>query len=141
MECNGCTLCCELFPVKWLNKPPNTICKFCDKGCTIQDTKLEECRNFDCIYIQDELDMELRPDKTGVVFEPITTRIYFGTYKTPKVWESPIVKKYIDNLNGEGISVLFSSFNDKREIKIFTTKGHTEDGVLKVVRMIELKRR
>ena len=141
MKCGECTLCCELFPVKWLNKPPNTICKYCNNGCVIHTTKPKECTNFDCLYILHKLKPELRPDKIGIVFEDITTKIYLGTYKISKVWNDPIVKEYIEYLNKKGISVLLSSFHNENEIKIFTTKGHTKKGVLKVLKIIESKRR
>lgn len=140
MNCGNCTLCCELFPVQWLNKPPNTACKFCDKGCTIHNTKPEECTSFDCLYILHELDPELRPDKTGIVFEDVTTRIYLGTYKTLNSWETPVVKDYIEELNKKGISVLLNSFNDENETKVFTAMGHTEEGVIKVSKIIAEKR-
>lgn len=140
-KCDKCSLCCELFPVKWLNKAPLKKCKYqCKLGCAIQETKPDECSNFDCLFIQQELETELRPDKIGVVFEDVTTRIYLGTYKTPRVWENPIVKKYIEYNNKKGISILFSSFYLPNEIMIFATEEHTEEGVLRVATNLAKKR-
>lgn len=136
-ECGDCTLCCELFEVKWLNKPINTKCKFCDKGCLIQDTKEDECRNFDCLYIESDMDESLRPDKIDVLFEKITTKIYLALnhYNNPKAYNSAIVLKYIKKLNLEGISVIASSYTSEPN-KAFLAKGHEEEKIESIINNI-----
>ena len=80
MECGECTACCTAFPVKRLGKEAFTDCKHCDKGCNIQDTKPDECRNFNCAYIQSKIDdINLRPDKCGVIFEKVDNENFFCT--------------------------------------------------------------
>jgi hypothetical protein len=79
-ECGECTLCCDLFEIKWLNKPINTKCIYCDKGCKIYDSKPKECTDFNCMYIQVEnISEDLRPDKCKVIFEKKSDTQILGT--------------------------------------------------------------
>jgi hypothetical protein len=79
-NCGGCTLCCELFPVEWLAKPPNTHCAYeCEAGCAIHDTKLAECSDFECAWLQSGAPDALRPDRCGIVFEKLSDRLFYGT--------------------------------------------------------------
>ena len=119
-----CTMCCDIFPVKWLNKPANTICKYCDKGCTIHDAKQSECTDFNCAYIQMEaVHIDLRPDKCGVIFEKITRRIFIGTYN-PKKEKSIIAAKQIKSFFNQGISVIMISSMQDKKPEILLSKGH-----------------
>lgn len=79
-ECGSCTACCYAFPVKWMDKPMNTACQYCDNGCTIQSTKPDECRDFDCSWRQSNVDNpKLRPDRCGIIFEKTKDDEFFGT--------------------------------------------------------------
>ena len=51
-NCDGCTLCCKLMPIKSENKLAFEWCKFCNpkEGCTIYDTRYEECKVYQCLW-------------------------------------------------------------------------------------------
>lgn len=51
-SCDRCTLCCKVMRVQELAKPKSTWCPHCaiGKGCTIYETRPEECRGFFCGY-------------------------------------------------------------------------------------------
>jgi len=58
-SCDGCTLCCKLFPVPALEKPANVWCKHCikDTGCGIHTdpSRPELCGQFLCGYIREPM--------------------------------------------------------------------------------------
>lgn len=134
MECGNCTLCCELLPIVELNKPESTLCGYCtsNKGCNIYNTRPQSCIDFKCLYnLSDEMDIELRPDNTDVIFEKITEDIYLGLVNPKNLiaWKSKVVQDYIDTLYNRGISVVISSFTqDTKKYKI--AKNHTPKYVI-----------
>lgn len=68
--CSDCTMCCKILGVKELNKEPNENCVHCNagKGCQIYETRPQTCREFNCLWLQNELmPEEMRPDRTHVV--------------------------------------------------------------------------
>ena len=125
MECGECTLCCDLFPVKWLNKPANTKCVHCDLGCKIHDTKPAECTDFDCAYVQMEnIPIDLRPDKCGIIFEKLDDKIFYGTVNhNAKI--SDFGKGQINAFLKQGYSVILASLKEK-EPKFFINEEHNE---------------
>lgn len=71
-ECGDCKLCCKLLGVVELNKPPNKWCPHCNVkgtggGCTIYDTRPPNCREFECGWLANNGDPELRPDRIHIV--------------------------------------------------------------------------
>ena len=81
-ECGSCNYCCEVLPIPEIQKPQSVLCKNCTetKGCDIYNSRPQSCKNFDCLYLQsDDMDVSLRPNECGVMFEKVTTKIYFGT--------------------------------------------------------------
>ena len=125
MECGDCTLCCTMFPVDWLNKPINQDCIHCDKGCVIQDTKPAECSDYNCMYTQAKnISPNLRPDRCGVIFDKITTKIIYGVLD-PNNEASEIVKKQIAGFNEQGFSVIMASIK-KRNNGYFISPAHKE---------------
>jgi hypothetical protein len=136
-NCGSCTLCCELLPIKELKKPASVLCSNCTlgKGCNIYSKRPESCRNFDCLYIQsDEMDISLRPNECGVMFEKVTTKIYFGTELPKKVgsWKELKLFNYIKSLNDKGISIVISSFSNTPN-KFFLAEGHKKEIVEKII--------
>jgi hypothetical protein len=64
-SCGTCTMCCKLYPVPVMDKPPHVWCRECKpgKGCGIWDTRPQFCRDFHCHYILDaEVGEDWRPD-------------------------------------------------------------------------------
>lgn len=125
MSCGECTACCTLFPVKWLNKGINTPCIHCDKGCLIQDTKPDECRDFNCAYIQSGATNEkLRPDNCGIVFEKVSDRIFYGTV-IPEAKITDYAKGQVNAFVKQGFSVVLASLNETSN-KFFINIDHDE---------------
>lgn len=130
-RCGGCTVCCDILPVKWLNKPKNTKCLHCiiNVGCNIQSTKEDECRDFDCSYVQsNKSNIQLRPDKCGIMFEKITDNIFYGTV-VPDIKIKDVAKDQINSFQSQGYSVILYSFNESKPL-IFLAENHIETEIL-----------
>ena len=106
--CGECTLCCDLLPVKWLDKPANTTCVHCDKGCLIHETKEEECVSFECSWLQSNVDNDqLRPDRCGVVFEKVDDKTFYGNVVLGgKI--SDLARRQMQNFVDQGYTVRLS---------------------------------
>lgn len=108
MECGDCTLCCDLLYIKELNKPSNTLCTFCDKGCTIHNGKPKECASFKCAYYQMKVASEkMRPDNCGVIFEKLEDDLMFGSVN-PKHKDFSFIQGQIQFFLKEGINVVLA---------------------------------
>lgn len=130
MKCGECTLCCDLFPVKWLDKPMNTSCVHCDIGCKIHETKPSECSDFNCAYVQmEKANIELRPDNCGVIFEKLSDNIFFGTLN-PNTTLTEFGKKQVYNFVKQGYSVVLASIK-KTTNKFFINENHIEEEIRK----------
>jgi hypothetical protein len=73
--CGTCTLCCKLVAVDALGKGPAEWCVHCKPGtgCRIYETRPEECRTFNCVWLMDtRLGPEWKPDRSKLVL--ITAR-------------------------------------------------------------------
>lgn len=82
-DCGSCSLCCNIFKIDALEKPPNIYCKHCNVGkvgsCGIYEDRPEACINFRCIWLQcgdpDHTNFEklykedFRPDKVGALMD------------------------------------------------------------------------
>ena len=125
LECKECTACCTMFYVKEINKPSNTECIYCDKGCTIHDNKPLECSNFNCAYVQMKKEnINLRPDNCGIIFEKHSDRIFHGTLVTDKKI-SHYGNMQIKSFLKQGYSVVLSSIKDKTT-KFLISNQHNE---------------
>ncbi len=114
MDCNGCTLCCKLFQIEWMNSPAGEYCRECESGvrCKIYNNAPKECLEFYCAYNQMErVSINLRPDKCGVIFYRMDD-IMMG-WVDPEVENlgEPVLKQ-LDYFKDEGFSlVLFKQGN------------------------------
>lgn len=107
-QCGDCTLCCELLPIKWLDKPANTPCINCVAGCLIHNTKDPECDGFECAWLQSGVDNDdLRPDKCGVIFEKTDNGEFFGTV-VPGGKISDMARRQMNNFVDQGYTVRLS---------------------------------
>lgn len=136
-ECGSCNYCCEVLPIPEIEKPHSVLCKNCTKtkGCNIYNKRPTSCKNFDCVYLQsDDMDVSLRPNECGVMFEKVTTKIYFGTELPTDVgsWKKTNVFNYIKSLNNQGISVVIASFTNTPN-EYFLAEGHRKDLVEKII--------
>lgn len=136
-KCGGCNMCCDIPPIPELDKPASVLCKNCTEnvGCNIYSSRPQSCKNFDCLYLQsDDMDESLRPNECRVMFEKVTTKIYFGTELPKDVgsWKKLNVFNYIKSLNDKGISVVISSFTNSPP-EVFLAEGHKKEMVLKII--------
>ena len=74
--CGGCRACCKLPDIPELNKPLNTWCEHVDfdqpeGGCSIHARRPATCRGFECAWLSGLGDEEDRPDRLGVMYQPI----------------------------------------------------------------------
>ncbi len=137
MNCDGCTMCCNLLYIPWMDSPAGEWCKNCDidKGCKIYNTAPKKCLNFNCAYKQmKKASINLRPDKSRVIFEKIGEKIFIGTVDPKATKLQEIVLRQVDSFLTEGFSVVL--FNQKiKEPLIYPTLGITQDEVWKIVQM------
>jgi len=116
MICGECTLCCELLPVKWLDKPVNTVCKYCDNGCTIHEGKDKECKEYNCMYAQVKgVPVELRPDNSKVIFEKHPGKLVIATLDA-RFELTDIAKKQITSFLNQGYTVRLGASDFRKPI-------------------------
>lgn len=70
-RCGECDVCCnEHVKIDVLNKPFGQKCSFYCNGCSQYESRPDDCKNYQCVFItQENLDVKYRPDNLGVVFE------------------------------------------------------------------------
>lgn len=77
--CGGCTACCTILPIPEIGKAAHHVCRFqrdalniAGPGCATYETRPSSCRGWSCVWLTDEgLSDALRPDRCGVVFDPV----------------------------------------------------------------------
>lgn len=132
MNCEGCTLCCKLFNIPWMNSPEGKYCEKCepDKGCKIYDTIPEKCKSYKCAYNQaPNLNTDLRPDKCGIVFEKATDKIFYGTLDTNFVMND-VIDKQIKSFLEKGFSVVLRHLYIPAPV-IFNSENTTAENIWK----------
>lgn len=90
-SCDGCSACCKVMHVLELNKPANQWCEHCAvwKGCLIYNERPTSCREFACLYLQDEqMPEELRPDRSKVVLSINRDETALVAYVDPRQEEA-----------------------------------------------------
>ena len=68
-ECGDCTQCCIVPAIDKpdFQKEPASVCRHCDNGCRIYDTRPQTCRTYYCGWRWLEIFADdWRPDKSGV---------------------------------------------------------------------------
>lgn len=131
MECDGCTLCCKLFPIPDLNLKAGQECEYAipGNGCKIYEDRPNDCRKCECSYYQVEnTSIDLRPDKCGVIFEKATDNIFIGTIDSDVRIFGNVVKAQIQSFLKEGFSVVLQH-GDIENPYIFYADGYTADDV------------
>lgn len=123
--CGGCTACCDLFPVRALAKPPNTKCQHCDAGCLIHETRPQECRDFDCMWLQSTAPIEIRPDRCGIIFEKLSDRLIYGSVLQPITAEGA---RQAHAFVGQGFSVVLAK-NTGGAPRLLLNPKHTKESV------------
>lgn len=132
MECDGCTLCCKLFKIPWMDSPEGDYCKECEPniGCKIWENRPEKCRPFECVYYKiKDISTDFRPDKCGIVFEMATDKIVYGTLDIDFVM-SDLIREQIHSFLKKGISVVLRHLYVPAPI-VFNTEDRTTEDVWK----------
>jgi hypothetical protein len=99
--CGGCTLCCKTIAVAELNLPSFTRCPHernfpmaGPPGCAIYDKRPASCRVWSCQWAIEGWDDELRPDRCGVVIDPLPDLIRLVDPDTGEKREVPAVQMW-----------------------------------------------
>ncbi len=68
-SCGDCNACCKRAAIRFSEgvKDKDTLCSRYCNGCTIYANRPSVCRDFNCLWLQAEMPIELRPDHTGVM--------------------------------------------------------------------------
>ena len=91
--CGTCTMCCKVYRIDDLEKPAGKWCVHCaiGSGCKIYDSRPQQCRAFDCVWVQSEdLPASWKPELSKIVFSvwPSTGFIYGQVDpKSPFAWQ------------------------------------------------------
>ena len=125
-KCDECTLCCKLLEIPETESKPNEWCKHCDNGCSIYQDRPDGCREFECAWLQmDNVGIEMRPDKCGVIFEKFADTVIMGVTDG---YVSYRVQGQIEAFKRENISVVMMD-HSKRSKDYFFANGHTKEYV------------
>lgn len=141
-KCGSCTACCRIYHIPEFDKPAGKWCEHCvvGKSCKIYATRPERCVDFECMWLQSQRrptvaqELELRPDKSKVVFAPSTNPKIMTALTTPGyplAWQSKRVMGVIDALNKAGVAVAVGAPLAR------TQTLFKPDGTRKVVEMTE----
>ena len=129
-ECGECTVCCTLSHIKELNKKPWDTCGHCilKKGCGIYKDRPNECKEFECAYYQGGSNIELRPDKCGVMFVKRNNRIFAGIL-VPDVPVTDTARGQVEAFKQQGYSVILLKKGEGPNIEL--APGHNKQEIFK----------
>lgn len=115
--CEGCNVCCIQPEIHSLHKPAGITCTHCELGvgCRCWDTRPSECSRFFCLWVTSHiLPPALRPDRCGVMFEPLRGKqVLMALCDRLEAWKSPIPMQIIQVALNQGISVIVIDGKDR----------------------------
>ena len=117
-ECGACTLCCKVYALPELAKPPGVWCNHCTpgKGCAIHDAPPDQCRQFFCLWMTDgAMAAEWKPDRARFVLSVYPTNGFlYGQVDpgSPDAWRRA---PYFDALRATAKTLL----EQKRHVIMF----------------------
>lgn len=123
-SCGGCTACCMVVPVEQIGLAAFTRCPKLrppfetQPGCSIYATRPSSCREWSCTWLISDLPDEMRPDRCGVVIDPIADVIHANGVEMPaaqlwalpgreEAWRTDPVSRAIVALCNQGLAVLW----------------------------------
>lgn len=123
-------MCCDILPIKILNKPDSVKCKYSDgKRCLIYPTRPISCKNYFCYWtLNDNLNENLRPDKCGVIFEEVkNTDIILAITDHRGIVQKnkELLLEFTNSLLSKGRPVIVTSYTNAPKY-FLTPKGITE---------------
>lgn len=102
--CGTCTMCCKLLHIRELDKPAGVWCRSCNpgEGCTIYATRPQVCRDFECMWLQEECIPEsLRPDKSHVILwvDETGDKLFVSVDPNyPDAWKNKEMRELLDTM-------------------------------------------
>lgn len=136
MKCDGCTLCCKLLDIYWMDSPKGEYCKECEPevGCEIWENVPEDCKKYKCAYNQAEgIDIKYRPDNCGVIFEKATDTIFYGTIDDNVMVLGDTANEQIGIFLKKGFSVVLRYLGTPTPL-VFNTEDRTAEDVWKEIK-------
>lgn len=122
MNCGECTVCCTLSVVTEINKKAWELCTHCiNNGCEIYGKHPKECKDFRCAYLQGSNNINLRPDKCGVMFIKRSNRIFSGILVLDTLVTNT-AKAQIASFKQQGYSVIMLKQGERPHIEL--AEGH-----------------
>ena len=111
-------MCCKVFKIPALSKPDGKWCAHCTigVGCRIYQERPEQCRDFICLWLQDEtMPQEWKPENSKMVLSifPATGFIYAQVDPgSPFAWRK---EPYLSRLRAMSEQLL----RDRRHLLVF----------------------
>lgn len=136
MKCDGCTLCCKLIDIPWMDSPEGEYCKECKPGigCNIWKNVPEDCKLYKCAYRQAEsVDIKYRPDRCGIIFEKATDTIFYGTIDNDIIVLDEVANEQIEQFLNKGFSVVLR-YLGVPTCYVFNTEDRTAEDVWKEIK-------
>lgn len=129
-SCGGCTACCQTLAVREINlrsfqRCPHLCLPFeVQAGCRIYTGRPRSCSEWCCTWLISDMPDELRPDRCGVVLNPLPQTIRIDgedtaaaeMYALPgyeEAWARDPVKSAIAEICRNGLAVLYRMSPDK----------------------------
>ncbi|WP_050996816.1 YkgJ family cysteine cluster protein [Sinorhizobium fredii] len=100
-NCGPCNMCCTLLGIRELRKPPGRVCQHSAAGkCAIYADRPTACREFQCLFLRDGLEMQYRPDLCGVNLHQLPDDHVMATVhpEFPDAWRKAPVNTLLDRL-------------------------------------------
>jgi hypothetical protein len=118
--CGECTACCTLMAVESLNKPRCVTCKHLDGGCSIYEHRPQDCREFECIWLQTQATTapwpkRLRPDRCGTMFTPTADPNTMAAHGSPLSLQAAPLRGRVKQWLGNGLTII-NVHGDKRTL-------------------------
>ncbi len=79
-ECGDCAMCCHLLSIDSIQVPADTRCPHqTATSCTIYADRPDECRDFECLWLQGHVPWNLKPMNVRAVLYGVTVNGDRGT--------------------------------------------------------------
>lgn len=137
--CGGCTACCYTVAVKEIGVAPFERCRFLhppaarDIGCSIYKDRPRSCRRWSCSWLASDLPVEYRPDRSGIVIDPLPDLIRVNG-KEVTAAQYYAVRGHEDAWRREEVATLILATLDKVPAVLWRMKRGAEPTAIAFVR-------